>query len=997
MEHLFIRKPTKTTNDEDLSLQILTWRGYDSDERYTITFCGVTANGKTVGVTVNDFDPHFYLQVPVGIRWTKSHLSVLEKHFRGLLHAADLSEDFTLDTARRKVLYPFTDGKQFLFIKVSCVQQAAMKKLFWSMKRPLTKGPFRRTWFNIYEADIDPILRFCHRREIHTSGWVTLPAGSYDTSNEYSRCQINVLMRTSKSIVPVESLEIAPLVIASYDIETDSAETRSKNAHLYPEQKDKCRCVFPDQYKAGDAIKVVCTTLKIYGTENILRHAIVWGDCDESKIPSADVLVKCASEKELLQAWLDMVRLYDPDILIGYNLYGFDDRYMWHRMVELFDMEPQVQLVSRVKDIECCLKDSKLVTSAYGTNFFKIFDIPGVYKIDLYVYMKKEEKLDSYKLNSVAEKFLGVGKIDLPPLDLFYYMNGTPQQMSECVEYCVQDTILPIQILEHRKILVNLMQMANITRVPIEWLITKGQQIKVFSQLTYECRLEGVLVPTNTKKQQECEKFVGATVLQPIKGYYKEPIAGLDFASLYPSIMISDNLCYSTFIPEAKLSLYEKRPDLEILNIRWQEDPPEDEEYDEADLAKYSFHFVQNKEGILPRILNKLWKTRKAAKKDMKRAKECGDTNLADVLNGKQLAIKVTMNSVYGFTGATNGYMPMKIIASSVTARGRQLIDQTKSFCESNYDCEVIYGDTDSCYVKFNHGDPKDPDYMRNYFKLCEEAAAAVTREFKKPVELEFEKVMQPTLLFAKKRYACKVWTNPETHDYIDCKGIQIVRRDNCQYVKEVSQRILDKIMLDDDIDGAIQVADESVMALLYNQVDPTKLILSKTLRTGYKCGRCHKVESGETRDICRCPEGPKISLPHVQLVMKEKRRNAVEIPQPGDRVPYFFTEGTGLQCERVENPAYINKANPEGKVCRPDPLYYLQRQLKQPIITLLELVMPDTSLLFENGPCEETIDMFHASQKEADKAHKERAKVTKYEREIEDAVIRKLYPSELV
>ncbi len=982
----FVRDSVSTSSDADLTLQILTWRGYDSDERYTITFCGVTAQGQTVGVTVTDFNPFFYVRVPENIRWTQHHNDTMERHFRGILENADLNTDFEIVMGRRKVLYPFTDGKKFLFMRISCAEHAAMKRLYWSFKRPLTKGPFRRTFFNVFEANIDPLLRFCHRRDIQMAGWVTLPAGTYVISDVYSRCQINVEMSDSALLTSEERLEIAPLVIASYDIETDSEATRLNNAELYPEKKDKCRCVFPNYENEGDAIRIICTTLKIFGTDNILRHAIVWGDYNPESIPSADVIVKCDSEKELLQAWLDMVRLYDPDILLGYNLYGFDDCYMWSRMVDLFDMEDKIHAISRVKDIECSLKDAKLVTNAYGTNFFKIFDIPGIYKIDLYVYMKREEKLESYKLNSVAKQFLGVGKIDLPPLDLFYYMNGTPQQMSECVEYCVQDTILPIQILEHRKILVNLVQMANITRVPIDWLITKGQQIKVFSQLTYECRLEGVLVPTEDKKK-EAEKFVGATVLSPKVGYYKEPIAGLDFASLYPSIMISDNLCYSTYIPKHELRKYADRPDLEIYNIKWQQEQSEG-----AESMSYSFHFVQNREGILPRILNKLWNSRKAAKKEMKAAKAAGDDNLADVLNGKQLAIKVTMNSVYGFTGATNGFMPMKIIASCVTARGRQLIDQTKSFCETNYDCEVIYGDTDSCYVKFNHGDPNDPEYMRNYFKLCEEAAAAVTREFKKPVELEFEKVMQPTLLFAKKRYACKVWTNPETHDYIDCKGIQIVRRDNCQYVKDVSQAILDKIMLEDDVDAAITVAADSVDALLHGQMDQQKLILSKTLRTGYKCGRCHKVESGERgADICRCSEGPKISLPHVQLMMKEKRRNAVEIPQPGDRVPYFFTEGTGLQCERVENPQYMNRMNPEGVFCRPDPLYYLDHQRKKPIITLLQLVMPDTSLLFENGTSQETIEMFSHSQKDADKEHRMRKKLEKQEKEINDAALQML------
>jgi len=959
----FERPPVDVSTDDDIEMQILTWRTGDFKEHYTINFCGVTKSGDTIGVTVTDFKPFFYLKTPTNLRWTPAHTRCFSNWCEKTLHENELNTNVKIDSGLREVLYPFTDGKKFRFLKVTCREHSSMKKIYWKTKYKVNFGILRYCQFEAYEGNLDPMLRFGHLRELNMAGWVRIPGGNYKLT-DYTKCQINIHVADSTLLQPYDSYETAQFSIASYDIECDSAETRDKNEHLYPQRKDKCRCVFPDYNNKRDAVKIICTTFKIVGTDKTLRHAIVWGET--SDVPSADVLVRTDSERELFREWIKMCQVYDPDVLIGYNIYGFDDRYMYNRMTKLYGLGTEIANLSRIRWQNPTLKDSKLVTSAYGTNFFKIFDIPGVYKIDLYVWMKREEKLDSYKLNNVAKVFLGTSKIDLPPLDLFYYMNGTPDQMRDCVEYCVQDTKLPLDILEHRKIFVNLIQMANITRVPIEWLITKGQQIKVFSQLAYECRKDGILIPTGDDKKKEQEKFVGATVLDPIKGYYKQPIAGLDFASLYPSIMIADNLCYSTFIPEDKVALYKDRKDLDIFNIKW-ESVDEDEK-----TIEYSFHFVQNKQGVLPRILEKLWKSRKLAKKEMKNAKAVGDTNLADVYNGKQLAIKVTMNSVYGFTGATNGYMPMKIIASSVTARGRQLIDQTKSFCETNYDCEVIYGDTDSCYVKFNDGDPSDPNYMKDYFKLCEDAALAVTAQFKKPIELEFEKVMQPTLLFAKKRYACRVWTNPVTPDYIDCKGIQVVRRDSCEYVKQTSKRILAKIMEADDIPGAISEAEDCVSDLMYGNVEPNSLLLSKSLRTGYKCSRCHKLDSGEIpTDVCRCPEGPRVNLPHVQLVNKMKARNAVDIPQPGDRVPYFFTKGVGLQAQRVEDPLYMNKTNPEGKLCPLDALYYLDHQLKKPIITLLELVMEDTSVLFENGPCGDTIEELQAEQKEMNKEYR--------------------------
>lgn len=987
------RTQVKVNCKNDINMQILTWKGYDHDGQYTITFCGVTDDGKSIGVSVRDFYPYFYVKIPNN--WFEAHITTFKSFCESkLIHDFDGGLKIIRE-GKRKILYPFTDNKNFRFLKLEFYEWAAMKKVYYAIRRKVTYGLLKKQKLDVYEANIDPLLRFGHISEINMAGWVKLKGEGFVQSNELTKCQMNVKMKQTKFIEPFESMEIAPIVIASFDIECDSKATRTRNAHLYPQEKAKCRPVFPDFKNRDDQVKIICTTFKVFNTDTVLRHAIVWGETDDPD--SADIVVRCNSERELFEQWIEMVKDYDPDILTGYNLFGFDDNYMWYRMTTFYKMDTEIQELSRIKNVEVILKDAQLITAAYGTQYFKIFDIPGIYKIDLYVYMKREEKLDSYKLDKVAEHFLGLNKIDLPPLDLFYYMNGTPQQMSQCVEYCVQDTILPIRILEHRKILINLIQMANITRVPIEWLITKGQQIKVFSQLTYECRKDNILVPTLDDKK-EPEKFVGATVLPPISGYYRQGVSGLDFASLYPSIMIANNLCYSTYIPESDYNKYKDRKDLVIQTLAWDEAPDAAQSLYEGmkmtelrallekkgldmsgnkkvtlvdrliedpnrELASYKFYFVENVEGILPRILNKLWTSRKQAKKEMKKAKNDNDNNLADVLNGKQLAIKVTMNSVYGFTGATNGYMPMKIIASCVTARGRQLIDQTKSYCEKHYDCEVVYGDTDSCYVKFNLS-MDDPDYMEKLFKLSIQAASEVTAQFKKPIELEFEKVMMPLLLFKKKRYACLIWTNPKTSDYVDCKGIQVVRRDSCPYVKEVSNKLLDNIMYKNDVAAAIKVAEDSVEELLENKVDPIKLCLSKTLRDGYKCSRCHE-------DKCKCEEGPRCNLPHVQLVKKMKERNAVEISQTGDRVPFFFREGVGQQWERVEHPMYLNKHNPEGLFCKPDPLYYLEHQLRSPLETLLGLLMEDTRDVFENGKQGDKIEELKEVQKVRQKEHR--------------------------
>ena len=172
------------------------------------------------------------------------------------------------------------------------------------------------------------------------------------------------------------------------------------------------------------------------------------------------------------------------------------------------------------------------------------------------------------------------------------------------------------------------------------------------------------------------------------------------------------------------------------------------------------------------------------------------------VLNGRQMALKISANSVYGFTGATVGKLPCLSISQSVTAFGREMIDLTKSSVEEMFvkgafdgkvkkDAVVIYGDTDSVMVKFG------VETVAEAMELGHIAATQVSKKFIKPIKLEFEKVYFPYLLINKKRYAGLYFTKPDKHDKMDCKGLETVRRDNCPLVAMVLNKCLEKLMLD--------------------------------------------------------------------------------------------------------------------------------------------------------------------------------------------------------
>jgi DNA polymerase delta subunit 1 len=451
-----------------------------------------------------------------------------------------------------------------------------------------------------------------------------------------------------------------------------------------------------------------------------------------------------------------------------------------------------------------------------------------------------------------------------------------------------------------------------------------------------------MLVKTIYEKSDN-EGFVGATVLNAKKGAYMDKIVtGLDFASLYPTIMRAHNLCYNTIVCDSK---YANIPGITYETIEWI-----------IDGEKKQCSFAQDYQGVLPKLLENLAINRKIAKKDMANAEKNGDSFMKSVYNGKQLAFKVSMNSIYGFCAAQ--MLPCPDISASVTTIGRNMIEKTKMLVEKWYPgSEVIYGDTDSVMTIFNTGDLKGDDALKESFRLGKEAADRISDTFKKPIELEFEKCYYPYLLFSKKRYAGLMYTNPETPDYIDAKGIQLVRRDNCELVRVVSQQVLNKIMYDKDVKGAIDIVQETAAKLLKGEIPVDSLVVSKSLRKSYASQKTKfKLKNGEIVDEKYLKENNKLinlqndvkekikgkdpNLPHFTVAEKIEQRMPGTKPKCGERVPYVFIETYNpkdQQFKKAEDPEYVKKNG-----LRIDVKYYLEHALTSPMQSLFELFMKD-------------------------------------------------------
>ena len=975
----------KSKDLNEIEFQILSWEAFDEqiehdttdfeesqneDNRYHIYAFGVNNSGESVCVRFENYKPYFFALIPdkYQVKFGDFEKNEVERFIRNkLFKSKDDLESVSI--VKRKKYKGFTNGKEYKFLRFVCKNMNTFNRIKYILNpRDKSKLPkiskidmYDKIKFDLYESNIEPYLRFTHKMNIKMASWVKAFHVTEDL--EMSRCQYSYICHYN-NIKPVDKQDVCNMTLGAWDIESFSYASRYEGANE-----------MPDPTRDTDIITQIGTSLYKFNSKEKIKHVVtikspIDNDCD----PVEGVIIEqFDSEKELIIGWVKFIMKTDPDILVQYNGYDFDWKYVCAR-AKVLGIEYILENLSRIESKPAHLHEDQLNTSAYGDNTMKYLKMYGVTQFDLMFLVKKEHKLESYKLNNVAEHFTGDKKDDLSPSDLFKFNTSTKDKIALVVKYCAQDTWLLIDLMLKLRIVTNMIGMANITMVPMQYIELRGQQIRVHTQIAYETKQENFLIPAVdyvSKDSNDEEKFEGATVLEATPGAHFEPIAGLDFASLYPSIMIAHNYDYSTIVEDSEF------------------DNLEGIEYEECVIDDIVVKFAQNVKGIMPKILERLWKERKAIRKQMKSLSP--DDSLYAVLNGVQLAIKVSMNSIYGFTGARYGRLPNKKIAAAVTATGRKMIAHSKRCAEEWYNCEVVYGDTDSIYVKFL-SDLKGQDHMNYVFKVAPECADRISATFKKPIELEFEKVMYPFILYSKKRYASLFWTNPLKYDYIDFKGIQVVRRDNCIFVRENSKQIFEYIFLNDkvlnynfeSVDELIETskdyARDKISKLVNGEVPMKELLLSKSLRAGYAfdrkavCTECDKVyyelnvigkkemditvltkksveEFIKNEHTCiNCKKETKFikapaNIPHVALARKREERDKMDKVASGDRVPYVFvTYESSKQFEKVEDPQYVlNNGIPI------DYIYYFEHQFKSAIETIFGPMMEDVSELWKD------------------------------------------------
>lgn len=710
------------------------------NKKYVIKAFGRTENFESVYLRIEKFPPHFYILLPGS--WTINIKSQCNRLIN-VLKRKNMSLEYTLkkyEIVKKKKLYGFYAGKQFNFLRLIFTNRKAMydvAKMFDNKIDLLTGGRDRLVKFDVYESNIDPYIRFIHIQNLQSCGWIKVDKSKLGKNNEPNTCDRSYTVNWY-DVIPHQCTKIAPFYICSFDLECKSDDGS-----------------FPQASRITDKIIQIGMTFTKYGVANISKKIMIsLGTCDE--IDGVEVY-QCDTERELLLKFQEIIAREDPDILTGYNIFSFDQPYLMNR-AKILNIDQRFYHLSKLKDYVCKLITKNLSSSALGDNKLNYIDSIGRVHIDLMKVVQRDEKLSSYKLDSVAENFFkdkvnevipnedgsftiksknikilkpgnyvrferdgevimlkfkvldieydkghfriekldkqlignyklvwGMVKDDIKPHQIFEFYEKTSAERKIIAEYCIQDCALVSNLMAKLEIITNNINMANVCHVPLHYIFFRGQGIKSLSLVAKFCRIEGYLIPVMKKDQNIDENSVGyegATVFEPEIGFHRKPIPVLDYNSLYPSSIISKNVSHETLV---ELPEYDNLPGYIYYEVCYNN---ADGTQTHCKFAKKVDEFIDNepsksKRGIIPSILAGLLAERKATKKEMEKAEKEGDNFKAKILNGKQLALKITANSVYGQLGAPTSPIYLKHLAACTTAIGRGMLNTGKIFVEN--------------------------------------------------------------------------------------------------------------------------------------------------------------------------------------------------------------------------------------------------------------------------------------------------------------------------
>jgi len=1139
-----IREITYESNSESDDEEFKSKRKYkknksnfNKQKEFVIHLFGADENGKPIRCDVTGFRPTLYIRLP------EDKTSQCAETIKQYINCQGIPMgQLNIKRVTKKIFYGFTANTFYPFLQIDVPSIALfrnIRNLFLDENlNPSTKkqldGPLRGKTIELFEANIDPMLRFIHTQNIQPCGWIAIKDAKTSISEDGDSGI--VIECDYEQVVPAKGPRVtAPFLTASWDIECFSMTgdfplakrtwkkavkdvfNLSKNsAHaiqliidslstgqnpvstlpkgmtpiycqlkkplediskklLEPAVQDMIEGTLSTNHKdidyriealekildkvlknivclVGDPVIQIGTTLTRGTPETTERHLFVFPDCN----PIPGIIVHSyKTEKVMILAWFEWMIKMNPDILIGYNIFGFDESYTWHRAEELglIHGNSPIHQFTRLFALssEMKLEEKFLSSSAMGDNLMYIWTTHGRLQIDLFHYIKRNNVLPSYKLDEVTKHFMSgklksqkyeggiltlevagaikdvklgraitllddtgetvspkmvvetvdgnkitfkcdldydalnemddatkwvIVKDDVSPQDIFRLHRESAEGRAIVGKYCLQDCDLVIDLYKKLETFNNTMCMANVCSVPLSYIFTRGQGIKIESLIFKACKERDILIPVLTAPKHGInseDSYEGAIVLTPEPGFYStSPIGVCDFASLYPSTIVSENISHDSLLWIKDFNydgtlishnwgseVYDECEGYAYTDIEfdiWRPDPKDTRKHPvKVRCGRRICRYAQPLDGTkstLPQITTWLLQAREAKKKEMKGEK---DPDRYALLDAEQLAYKLTGNSLYGQLGSGTFKIRLQALAASTTAYGRKQILFAKDAIEIFYgpksgrkDCsaKVMYGDTDSLFVEFNVRNPDTGERLEGRearqatIDVTDEAGAFITKTLAAPHDFEFDKAFDPMLMFSKKRYAGNMYENNADEYVHKYMGIALKRRDNAPIVKTIFGGAMKMLLDKRDVDGAFKFVKDKCLELVEGNVSLGQLTVTKSLRADY---------------------ANPLSIAHKVLADRITARDPGNAPAAGDRIGYVYIsaksgqEACKLQGDRIETPLYVKDNN-----LVPDYKHYIEHQLQNPISQafglLLERIPGFTPSMTAKCPAKPTI-----------------------------------------
>ncbi|UKZ74136.1 hypothetical protein TrVFT333_001795 [Trichoderma virens FT-333] len=689
-------------------------------------------------------------------------------------------------------------------------------------------------------------------------------------------------------------------------------------------EEDEIQCIFwhwKDDEATGSATNELLGSSKsgilVLSVDDILAGQI------RSAVP--DEVIQESSELDLLNRMVEIVRFYDPDILTGYEVHGGS----WGYLIERGRLKYDYDLCNEFSRMKAQSKGRfGKESDQWGFNTTSTIRVTGRHMINIWRAMRGEVNLLQYTMENVVWHLLHrrIPHYSWKSLTS-WHRSGRAQDLNRLLRYYRTRTRLDLEILESNELISRTSEQARLLGVDFFSVFSRGSQFKVESIMFRIAKPENFMLVSPSRKQVGQQNALECLplVMEPQSAFYSSPLIVLDFQSLYPSVMIAYNYCYSTFLGritdwrgKSKMGFSEYKRQDGLLSLL----------EDHINIAPNGMMYVKAevRKSLLAKMLTEILETRIMVKSGMKQDQD--DKTLQQLLNNRQLALKLLANVTYGYTSASfSGRMPCSEIADSIVQTGRETLERATAYIHSveRWGAEVVYGDTDSLFI-YLKGRSRDEAFV-----IGQEIAQAITERNPKPIKLKFEKVYHPCVLLAKKRYVgYKYETKDQTTPEFDAKGIETVRRDGTPAEQKIEEKALRLLFETADLSQIKDYFRKQCNKVMRGKVSIQDFFFAKEVRLGSYS------ENGLP------PAGALISA---RKMLKDARAE----PQYGERVPYVVITGApgARLIDRCVSPEELLR-NPHWQL---DADYYISKNLIPPLERIFNLVGANVRQWYDTMP----------------------------------------------